>query len=236
MSSLSDQGFSEPASKNKIHWTIHVFWTIRWYSTHHDIIISETRTHFSNIMVLGAKATWRHRELATAGKVEPQLCNRLRCWGRRRLLLLRKLQRSTKSASHECFIVSPNYSWNNSNPSLLLDYSELFNYLHCRGSVRSSCSVASSPTSERKQRTQKTDNRTQRHCGYNRHWTEVKNASALVFAIREHLLVCLYETCTSTHLLDTLVTGMRRGTGSGFGLVYNVAEAQKPGWQGGIAI
>ena len=25
MSSLSDQGFSEPASKNKIHWTIHVF-------------------------------------------------------------------------------------------------------------------------------------------------------------------------------------------------------------------
>ena len=32
MSSLSDQGFSEPASRNKIHWTIHVFWTIRWYS------------------------------------------------------------------------------------------------------------------------------------------------------------------------------------------------------------
>ena len=108
MSSLSDQGFSEPASKNKIHWTIHVFWTIKWYSAHHDIIISETRAYFSNIMVLGAKPTWRHRELATAGKVEPQLCNRLPCWGSRRLLLLRKLQRSTKSAPHEYYIVSPN--------------------------------------------------------------------------------------------------------------------------------
>ena len=148
MSSLFDQEFSEPASKNKIHWTIHVFWTIRWYSAHHDITISETRAYFSNIMVLGAKPTWRHRELATAGKVEPQLCNWLPCWGSRRLLLLRKLQRSTKSASHECYIVSPNYSWHNSNPSLLLDNSELFNYLHCRRSVRSSCSVASSPTSE----------------------------------------------------------------------------------------
>ena len=75
---------------------------------------------------------------------------------------------------------------------------------------------------QRKQRTQKTDNRTQRHCGCNRHWTEVKNAIALVLTIREHLLVGLYQTCTFTHLFDTLVTGMGRGTCSGFGLEYNV--------------
>ena len=91
----------------------------------------------------GVTGSWRRLE-----KVEPQLCNWLPCWGSRRLLLLRKLQRSTKSAPHECYIVSPNYSWHNSNPSLLLDNSELFNHLHCRRSVRSSCSVASSPASE----------------------------------------------------------------------------------------
>ena len=61
-----------------------------------------------------------------------------------------------------------------------------------------------------------------RHCGYNRHWTEVENASALVSTITEHILVGLYQTCTFTHLFDTLVTGMGRGTGSGFGLEYNV--------------
>ena len=38
-----------------------------------------------------------------------------------------------------------------------------------------------------------------------------KNASALVSTIREHLLVGLYQTCTSTHLFDTLITGMGRG-------------------------
>ena len=37
-----------------------------------------------------------------------------------------------------------------------------------------------------------------------------KNASALVSTIREHLLVGLYQPCTSTHLFDTPALGKRR--------------------------
>ena len=196
MSSLSDQGFSEPASRNKIHWTIHVFWTIRWYSAHHDIIISGKRAHFSNIMVLGAKPTWRHRELATAGKVEPQLCNRLRCWGSR-LLLLRKLQRSTNAE----IIPIPRFCWiviqSCSIISIAAGVCKTLALLHHRPLPK----VEAKKAKNAENRQQDTEALWLQQA---LNWGK-KTPVHLCPLCREHLLVGFYQTCTFTHLFDTLV-------------------------------
>ena len=116
-------GILRTCVENKIHWTIHVFWTIRWYSITTSSFLR--REHiFPTVWFWGPNphgvtGSWRRLERYNHSYVtdydaeEAEGCCCCCCWGSCRgapsLLLTNG------------YIVSQ-ISWNNSNPSLLLEF------------------------------------------------------------------------------------------------------------------